>query len=96
MGRPHHLAVDELLVIPDKTQETGQGTCCARLWPGLHRSHLLRIHGDALGRDDVAKVRHPGLAKEAHGKVMMATHLLHHNLDMCECSAHEELYTRIS
>lgn len=63
----------------------------------LH-SNQLQIHGDALVRDDVVKVRHGGLAKEALlvlGEGMMATHLLQHNLDMCKCLAHDELYMTI-
>ena len=50
--------LDELPVVAGEAEEATQGTGGLRGRPGSDRRNLFRIHGDPLGGDDVAEVRH--------------------------------------
>jgi hypothetical protein len=58
---------NELAVVPRKAQEAMNASCRPRLRPGGDRLHLVAIHGDAIGGDDVAQIGHRALAKGALG-----------------------------
>ncbi|KAJ1255698.1 hypothetical protein BS78_K170100 [Paspalum vaginatum] len=53
----------ELPVVARKPQEAAEAPRGSRCRPGRHGVHLVSVHGDAIGRDDMAEVGHRGRPK---------------------------------
>jgi hypothetical protein len=66
-GSRHPVVLDEASVVVCKTEEGADCPNGSGWRPGQHSLHLFPIHGNTVGRYDMAKVGHISCTKEALG-----------------------------
>jgi hypothetical protein len=86
-GGSHPVVLDEALVVACKTEESMDCPNGGGWWPGEHNLHVFSIHGNIVGRCDMAEVGHGSCTEKTLGflKVeLVDLQLFEHKADMVE------------